>query len=114
VPRPGPVPTSAPAVSASGPPKRSRESKNPLARGARRKPSATTDCATMKFSAITRPWKRCGTLTCTIVNQIPFWITMANQAANAPTVIRRRSGRRPMTAAPAANPAVAHSMPRIR
>ncbi len=68
MPRPGPVPMSAPTVGASAPLSRSSGSSTAAAYGATRpKPTGSVDQAMRVFIANTRPWNRCGTLTCTIV-----------------------------------------------
>src|SRR5206468_2768359 len=68
MPRPGPVPMTAPTVPASGPPGASSGSNNLAPYGAiTANPSGSVDQAISVLIANTRPWKRCGTFTWMIV-----------------------------------------------
>ena len=68
MPRPGPVPITAPTDPASAPPGASSGSNSDTAHGpSSANPIGSVDQAMAWLSANTRPWNRCGTLTWMIV-----------------------------------------------
>ena len=88
MPRPGPVPMTAPRVPASGPPAAAADRAGRPPSGATTpKPIGMVDHAIIVLSAKTRPWKRCGTFTWMIVVYTPLIRASANDMPKAPAPI---------------------------